>query len=522
MDEQFSNPEAVAIDGDRVVSVGSLAQVSDSLVGAEVIDLKGGSLIPGLNDSHCHLLNMGMALQMVDCHTESLTEMLVRVRARAEESASGDFVLGRGWDQNLWREGRYPTCYDLDEAGHGQPVVLTRVCGHALVASSRALELAHIDRYTSDPDGGHIDRDEQGYPTGVIRERAMDLIWSAVPDADAAAYRRALDLAARHAASCGITSVQTNDAYGDFRPVASLYAEYLASAEAVALRVRLLSTLDADTIDRDAEAIREFQKTVDETWLNLGTLKAMSDGSLGARTAALVEPYSDDPGNNGIAYYSQAELDRVVAAGHNRGFQVAIHAIGDRAARMVTEAISKAQKGDTSLRHRLIHGQVLSRDIINTIKALGMTMDIQPKFITTDWAWAHERVGEGRLAYAYAWRTLVEAGIICAGGSDSPVEPIAPLLGIYAAVTRQDMDGRPAGGWMAEQRLRRSDALSLFTTNAAYVEFMEDQKGSITPGKLADLAVLDEDLMSVPPEEIKDLTVKLTLCGGRESYRLGI
>lgn len=514
-DPRLPMAQALVTDGDRILFVGSNAEVLNGKQAGDVlVDLAGRSLLPGLNDSHLHFIGLGMALQAVNLiGSNSIEEIKEKVREHVLTARDGDWITGRGWDQNRFIEGRYPNRHDLDEVAPHHPVVLYRTCGHLLVANTKAMQMAGLTSQTNDVDGGGIDREVDGFPTGVLRERAMGLVRHAIPDVDAHARRRAVDLAAAHAVTTGITSVQANDGGGDWRSVWEAYEQALKQ-DRLPVRVNLQFSLSADRLLTDRHALFEANQTVTGDRLRFSVVKIMADGSLGARTAAFAKPYSDDPDNSGMAYHSQEAMDYLVNTVHSLGYQVAIHAIGDRTADQAITAIERAQGTRNDRRHRLVHCQVLDPQLIGRMARAGIVAEIQPKFVTTDLHWAGSRIGSSRLRFAYAWKTLLDFGVACSGGSDCPVEPIDPLLGIYAAVNRTDLDGQPEQGWLPDEKLSVSEAIELFTVGAAYAEHQEQTKGRLQRGHKADLVVLSGDIMATDSTAIKDLKVDLTMTGG--------
>lgn len=510
--------EAIGVLGGRVLLVSDFGSVMESFpagINPEVVDLGGRTVLPGFIDSHLHLLSLGFSLKSVSLNEVKSVESLKQaVRARAEALPPGKWIVGRGWDQELFKEKRYPTRKDLDEAAAGYPVFLRRVCGHLAVASSKALEIAGITRDTPDPSGGKIDRDTYGDPTGILRESAMSLVADAIPEPTQEEIKDALVVAARHALSRGITSVHTNDGGQPFQEMKSIYR----SLRDAGAPLRIYWDMPWDYLNALAS---EVERTGDgDDFFRIGAVKIFADGSLGGRTAALEAPYLDDPGNTGMLVLSEEELERRVFLAHALGMQVAVHAIGDRAVRVslsaVEKAVSKVHRHDH--RHRLVHVQILSPGLITDMKRAGIVADVQPKFLSTDMRFALDRVGAERMRTSYAFRSLASAGVPLAGGSDSPVEPLDPLYGIYCAVTRKDMQGEPVGGYFPNERISVSEAIKLFTHGAAYAAFEEGRKGSLEPGKLADFVVLSHDPFAVAPEEIKDISVDMTVVEGAVAY----
>lgn len=486
---------------------------------AEVVDLGGRTAIPGLTDSHMHLLNYGLHLERLHLEgVRSLAELTKRVRERAATLPAGTWILGRGWDQDRLAERRYPTAADLDRAAPAHPVVLVRACGHLSAVNSLALKLAGISRDTPDPEGGRIDRDERGEPTGILRESATGLVGRHIPPPDLASLKRALQAAMRRALAAGLTMVHTDDVgtAGGLEQALALYEEAVRAGDPP-FRVQL--EVAAKYLD---ELIGKGLRTGDgDEWFRVGPLKIFADGSLGGGTAALSEPYADAPDNCGLPLLDAEAMGELVEKAHRHGMQVAIHAIGDRAAAIALSAIARAQAAEPGrrLRHRIVHCQVLRRDLIDQFVREGVVADVQPKFITSDLHWAERRLGRDRLRWSYAWRDLLEAGVPCAGGSDAPVEPLEPFLGIYAAVTRCDLDGQPAGGWLPEQKLTVEEALRLFALGGAYAGHDERARGMVAPGYQSDLAVLSANPLRIDPLALKDVQVLMTVVGGRVAYR---
>jgi predicted amidohydrolase YtcJ len=511
--------EALAAYEGRILLVGERETARNSFpkgVEPEIVDLGGKAAIAGFTDSHLHLMSLGLGLRHLSLSdVASIRDLKALVRERAEAAAPGEWIIGRGWDQDFFAEKRYPTRKDLDEVAGDRPVYLTRTCGHLAVLSTRALELAGITGDTPDPPGGIIDRDPYGDPTGVLRESAQGLARDKMPEPSGEVLEDAAREAMRCLLSKGITSVHPNDGQGGYPGTIELYRK--AHSEGIPLRVYW--DLPFDFM---ADLAETPLRTCDgDDYLRIGAVKIFADGSLGGRTAALEEPYSDDPSTSGILVTPPEVLKERVYAAHALGMQVAIHAIGDKATRVSLEAVSEAQSKlpRNSLRHRLVHVQILSPNLISEMRRVGIVADVQPKFLTTDMRWAQERVGMQRMRSSYSWHTMLKAGIPLAGGSDCPVEPPDPLWGIYAAITRKDMDGKPRGAFYPNERITVEEAVRMFTVGGAYASFQENQKGTLEPGKLADFVVLSEDLFKVAPDDIKDLEVLMTVVGGEIAYQ---
>jgi predicted amidohydrolase YtcJ len=511
--------EALAVLEGRILYVGDRDVAKNSFprgVIPDVVDLQGKSVLPGFIDSHMHLMNLGLALRNLQLGgVRSIAELKKVVAERAKTAAPDEWILGRGWDQDSFAEKRYPTRRDLDEASGGRPVYLTRACGHLAVLSSKALELAGIGKETPDPPGGAIDRDMYGEPTGVLRETAQGLARDRIPEPTADTMLECTKEGMKYMLERGITSIHPNDGLESVRETMDVYRK----AHESGLPLRVYWDLPVSML---AELAETPLRTGDgDDYLRIGAAKMFADGSLGGRTAALEESYSDEPGNSGILVTSEDDLRKDVYWAHSLGMQVAVHCIGDRATRVSLSAIDNAQSRlpRKSLRHRLVHTQILSPALITEMRRVRVVADVQPKFLTTDMRWAHERVGAQRMRSSYAWHTMLKAGIPLAGGSDCPVEPSDPLWGIYAAVTRKDMDGHPSGSYYPNERITTEEALRLFTEGGAYAEFNEDKKGTLECGKLADFVVLSQDLFRVAPDDIKDIEVLMTVVGGELAYQ---
>lgn len=519
LDPARPRAQAIGIRAGRIVAVGDNDEVRGAMTGAGApeVDLAGQTAVPGLIDSHLHLLEFGLSLDRLQLFdVRSLDELTRRVAAAAGTRPAGAWILGRGWDQDRFAERRYPTRADLDRAAPGHPVFLSRACGHVTVANSLALRLAGVGAGTPDPPGGRIDRDDRGEPTGVLRENASRLVREVIPEPTYAELRDALRRAIRAAQAAGLCGAHSDDVRtaGSVAAMLQMYRELLGERAAGRLPFRVQVHVDGTYRDQLWES---GLRTGDgDPWFRVGALKLFADGSLGGRTAALRHPYADDPGNSGMYIWPREAFHALVDESHRRGMQVAVHAIGDGGAELAISAMVAAMRRTPRQdpRHRVIHCQVMGPDLIRAMAEHGLIAEIQPKFVTTDMAWADARVGPERARYSYAWRSLLHAGVRCAGGSDCPIEPIDPVLGLYAAVARQDLDGQPPGGWHPEERLDVMEALALFTLGAAHCGFEETTRGSLQPGKLGDVTVLDADPTSLAPSALKNLRVALTVVGG--------
>ena len=520
---------AEPVEGSLAVRGGAIAYLGDD-AGAEalrgpdtrVIDLEGRAVTPGLIDAHSHLVDLGAALTRVDAvGTTSYAEVVERVAAAAAEVPPGTWVRGRGWDQNDWAAQDFPHHGELSAAVPDHPVWLSRIDGHAALLNQRAMDELGIDAATEDPSGGRFLRDAEGRPTGVLIDNAMAVAGEDMPRASKAELRRYLDLAAAHSVSLGLTTVTDMGVRGE---VVEVYDAALAE-DALPLRAALFLGDHGELLD---EWFAAGPRIDPDGRLTVRGVKLYADGALGSRGAALVEPYSDDPGNLGLLVSSGDHLAEVAGRAREAGFQVAVHAIGDRGNLVALDALERAMAGGgqgegegDDLRFRVEHAQVMRLADLERMARLGVIASMQPTHATSDMPWAGDRVGERRLAGAYAWRKVLDAGGRLALGSDFPVERPAPVLGLHAAVTRQDLDGDPAGGWLPGERLSRQEALAGFTLGAAHSLFLDHLVGSLEVGKRADLVAWDRDPMRVPADEIPGLSADLTLVDGRVVHEGG-
>jgi predicted amidohydrolase YtcJ len=529
-DARGSLAEAVAINGERIVAVGTSREIEARYAGRQTIDLKGRLVTPGFNDAHLHFLNGGLSLFRVDLNgAGTLMEAKRRVAEKVRELPAGAWVLGRGWDHTLWG-GQWPTKKDLDEAAPSNPVFVQRVDGHTSWANSLALSQAGVTRATQDPAGGEIVRDTQGEPTGILKETAGGLVARVVPTPTRAEQMRALERALAEARRFGITSV--SDSISGYETLA-LYRELLAADK---LTVRVAEWLDfnqpVEVLQQQREEFAALK--VDPLRIRITAVKGYVDGTLGSRTAAMLAPFDDDPHNSGIPRMSQEELTSKVVALDQAGFQVTLHAIGDKANRMALNAYETAFKRAIIIcpppkrpgsvktlhgtRHRVEHAQVVAPSDFKRFAQFGIIASMQPSHAISDKRWAQDRLGEYRVLGAYSWHTFMAHGVHVPFGTDWPIEPISPYLGLYAAVTRQSIEGLPPGGWWPEERLSIEDAIRNYTAEGAYASFEERDKGQVAAGMLADLVVHSKDLLTVKPSEILQAEPDLTIFDGRIVY----
>lgn len=499
---------ALAVAGGEIIAAGADQTIVRLRQPAtRMVDLKGAFVMPGFNDAHVHLASAGQTKLGVDLNgCTSLADMLGRVSAAASQALPGQWLLGGGWDHTLWTEQTLPSRQDLDRVSGGHPALLTRVDGHIAVANSAALEMAGITPQTPDPAGGQFDRDGRGGLTGIVRESpAISLIESHIPPLTQELRRRAILLALKDAAAHGVTSVQDNSDWDDFLIYQQLEREGL-------LTVRISEWLRFDDPVELLRTHRAAQPATDRM-LHTGMLKGFMDGSLGSRTAALLSPYADDPGNSGLPRYDQARLTAMTEERFAAGFQIGFHAIGDRGVEMALNAFTGTAPG---MRNRIEHSQVVEPRDIPRYKSLGIIASMQPSHLLTDMNWAGSRLGPQRAHFAYAWKAFLDAGVPLAFGTDYPVEPITPLRGVYAGVTRANEAGTQS--FFPEDKLSIGQVLFAYTQGSAYAEFSELYKGRLAPGYVADFVVLDRDLTAIPAKEILKTRVLRTVVNGRTVY----
>jgi len=514
MDATMPRAQAIAIAGNRVLATGSDAEIRALLApDGEAVDLRGRTVVPGFTDCHLHFMSYGLSLKEIDlAGVPTLEEALARVAARAAETPAGHWLKGRGWDHSLWAGGAFPTREDLDRVAPEHPVFLERKCGHAGWANSRALELAGITAETPDPPGGAIDRHPvTGQPTGILRENAMHLITSLLKEPALEEAVEAIKAGMANAHKQGLVGIHTMEG----APALRAFQQLRATGE---LKLRVLMQIPEENL---AAAIQVgLRSGLGDERLRIGGVKVFSDGALGAHTAYMLAPYADDPDNYGIAVATAEHLREVVGQASRAGIAAFIHAIGDRANRQVLDAIEASRRAGEGLhlRHRIEHVQIIHPDDMPRLARLGVIASMQPIHATQDMLLADALWG-ARCAGAYAWRSLLDAGAVLAFGSDSPVEDLSVLKGIHAAVTRRRADGSPGpDGWYPEQRLSVAEAVYAYTAGAAYASGEEAIKGTLSPGKLADLVVLSQDIFTVDPMAILDTEVVATMFDGEFVY----
>jgi predicted amidohydrolase YtcJ len=514
--------EAIAVRGDRIEALGENAEIL-KLKGpdTQVVDLGGHFVMPGFNDAHAHLIDGGFEKMNVNLvGVKSLDEFRERIRAKVDTVAPGDWILGDGWDENLWPVKALPSRWDIDEITTDHPVFLGRVDGHIAVANSRALQLASITIASRDPKGGKIDRDANGQPTGILRETARQAVRDAVPKPTHDKRRQAMELALAEAASWGVTSVQDNSgSWEDFQVL-----EELEKSGKLTARISEWLPFD-DPVDKLDE--RRKSHPASDNMLRTGMLKGFMDGSLGSHTAAMIEPYSDDPKNSGLPRYDAPKLNEMTKERVLAGFQVGFHAIGDRGVQMALDAFADAEKagkdkkvkaanGGDDYRLRIEHAQVVTPLEIVKFRDLKVIASMQPSHVLTDMQWAEARLGPKRAEHSYAWAEFLKRGVTLAFGTDFPVEPISPFRGLYAATTRTSESGKQQ--YYPDQKISMDQAIAAYTTGSAFAEFAEKETGLMVPGMLADFVVLDRDVTAVVPQKLLQTKVLRTVVGGKTVY----
>jgi predicted amidohydrolase YtcJ len=536
-DARDTMAQAVAIAGERIVAVGTNAEITARYRGARTIDLQGRLVTPGFNDAHIHFLGGGLSLLRVDLiGAKSLEEAKARIAAKVRELPPGSWILGRGWDHTLWG-GQWPTRQDLDAVAPENPVFVERVDGHVSWANSLALRKAGVTRETQAPAGGEILHDASGEPTGILKETASQLVARVVPQPTRAEQMQALERALMEARRYGLTSIQDNSGY----ETTKLYRELLARGK-LTVRVAEWQNFE-DTVEELKRQRAEFASFKDDPLrLRLTALKGYVDGTLGSRTAAMLAPFADDPSNSGIPRRPPEELTKMIVERDAAGFQIALHAIGDRANRIALDGFETARKqspklqhpqpdqpleeaqriitqaGPPGMRHRIEHAQVVAPSDFARFRDLGVLASMQPSHAITDKRWAQARLGEYRVQGAYSWHMMQSFNVHVPFGTDWPVEPINPYIGLYAAVTRQSTEGDPPGGWWPQERLSMAAAIRCYTAEGAYASFEEKEKGQIAPGMLADLVVHSRDLFTIKAPEILQTEAVITILGGKIVY----
>jgi predicted amidohydrolase YtcJ len=517
VDKQLPKAGAIAVIGDRIVAVGSNAEI-DLWRGPQtkVIEAGGKLVLPGFNDSHVHFTQGGAQLDQVQLtDAASPQEFAKRIAAQMSKTQKGEWILGGRWDETKWSKPELPTNELIDPATRDTPVFVERYDGHEALANSVAMKLAGVNAKTSDVPGGIIVRDASGNPTGIFKDAAQELIKKAIPPMSHEQRMRAAQRALEHAASLGVTSVQhMNPEFADV-------AVYSELAEKGQLTTRIYAVpMETSWQDQAKIGIRHSWGS---TCLRLGAVKGYADGSLGSSTAYMFEPFADSPGNSGLLsdemHPPSAMRDRLKQA-DAAGLQLRIHAIGDRAISMILDIFTDIEKehGYHDQRFTIEHAQHMAEKDFERFANLHVIASMQPYHAIDDGRWAEKRLGHGRARYSYAWRSFLDHGVPLAFGTDWPVAPLNPMLGLNAAITRATLDGKNPDGWIPQEKITLSEAVDAYTMGSAFAEFQERDKGSITPGKLADMVVLSENIFDLKPEAIRNVKVETTIVGGKIVY----
>ena len=511
MDREGETVEAVLVEDGKIIAVGTFEELKSHA--DESVDLEGAVLYPGFIDNHMHMIGHGQKLLSLDLSKAKSSDEMMDMLVHAYPNLNKDeWFIGEGWNENNFPDQKIFTRHELDEITES-PMVLKRACRHAAIANTKALELAGITKDTPDPEDGVIDRDDNGEPTGLLKEGPMDRLLQLIPEPTEEMLTEALAKSVDDLLSLGLTGAVTDDLgyYGDYDNPLQAFKNVIGR-DKKKFRAHLLRRSTVFTKLMDEEA------SYDEPWIEPGEMKFFIDGALGARTALLSEPYEDAPETSGNAVVTDEEIDTLVATARKYGEAVAIHLIGDLAVEKALDAIEKHPVPEGK-RDRLIHVNVLRDDLVERMKKLPVVLDIQPAFVPSDFPWVMERLGENRLDWAYAWKRLLNEGFICGAGSDAPIEEVDPLLGIYAAVTRRK-PGETHEGYLAKEKLSRFEAVGLFTTGSAATIGKAYSRGKLVVGFDADFTVLDKDLFEVEEEEILDIDVVMTIVAGDVMYQL--
>ena len=511
--------EALAFSEGRITCVGKMDHVlldcGGGQEGVETVNLKGQFVMPGFNDAHVHLGGAAAdELAVPLTGVPSAEEMQKRLAAAVAQHKEGEWITGGGWDHTLWPEKRFPNRQQLDAVAPKNPVILTHISGHVAVANSLALKSAEIDKNTPNPPGGEIERDALGEPTGMLKEgAAISLVKVRIPDPTAEQRRKGIELVLKNVARNGVTSVQDCSEWADFQV-------YQQLKEEGKLTVRITEWLPFMAPVNELQNLRSEGGTTDP-WLRTGALKMVTDGALGSRTAAMLAPYSDEADASGIMTIEPEKLKAMALERDKLGFQLAFHAIGDRANRVALDVFESVVRvnGARDRRDRIEHAQVVAPEDIARFGTLNVIASMQPSHQSNDMRWAEQRVGPERVKGAYAWNSIQKAGARLAFGTDYDVESINPFRGLYACVTRELPEGGPAGGWQPQEKISLDDCIRAYTIGSAYAQFEEGKKGDLKVGKFADFIILSQDLTKATPKDILNTEVLQTVVGGRTVYQ---
>jgi predicted amidohydrolase YtcJ len=522
IDEKNPMAEAVAIDGGKIIAVGTTKKISSFISEGftKVIDARGRLVIPGFNDAHVHFGPLDPDFIELRYITDPAV-MTQKVAAQVAKSKPGELIRGGHWVHELFTDKLWPTKELIDKVSPDNPVILDRADGHSTLVNSYVLRMSGITKDTEAPFGGEIQKDPvTGEPTGILKDAAMDLIRTgnskvtrSIEEENERKWQGYL-LAMKEARELGVTSLQ-NAGAADFQVYEKLQKEGLLTS-----RIDIGEPLTADTavLLKYRETEKKYPKTGD--WIRFGYLKAFADGSIGSSTALMFEPYSDNPSTSGLAMWPYDEIEKMIVTADKMGFQIGVHAIGDKANNWVLNAYEKAiaTNGKRNSRHRIEHSQTVSLSDIPRFAKLGVIPSMQPTHCISDKLFYEKRVGYERCKGTYAWRSFIDSGSILAFGTDYQVEPLNPMEGLYAAVTRKDRLGEEGEGWFPEQKLSMEEAIKYYTLGSAYAQFMDDRKGMIKAGYLADIVITDRDLLTIPEDQIMKTKIDYTIVGGKVVY----
>lgn len=531
MDDTKPLVSATAVKDGIIIKTGDddeiLALKTDKTL---LVDLQGKTMVPGFTDSHMHLLSYGYSLEKVNLYNAGNMDDLVSMgKTFLEEHPHLRWLQGRGWNTDDWEDRRFPTRYDLDRISTDIPVSYTRACGHVICVNSKALEIMGVSKDTPQIEGGNIETDENGEPLGIFAEAARDLVYDALPKLNVEDIKRMLEAGAKDALSYGLTMLHSDDfegiAAGEYDKVIQAYDQMEKEGR---LPVRVFEQCLLASEDLLKQFISEdrcsccCRQSIGETQplFRIGTLKELIDGSLGGRTALLDRPYANDPDNCGIATMTQEKLNTLVLMAQEAGMPSSMHCIGNGAMKMALDAIENAMKicPKSHMRHALIHCQITDTALLRRCRSLGVSAYVQPAFIDSDMYIVRDYAGSELEKTSYAWKTMMDMGINVAFGSDSPVISLSVMEGIYCAVTRKDLRGNPKQGWLPEQKITVDEAVRAYTVNGAYGSYDEERKGKIKTGQYADFAVLEKDIFTIPEDEIKDVSIDMTVVAGKIVY----
>lgn len=514
VDKSHPRAEAVAVIGARIVAVGTAAEI-DAWRGpsTKVIDARGRLVLPGFNDAHVHFISGGLQLDSVQLNdAESPEEFARRIGNFAKRTPKGEWITGGDWDEEKWNPPHLPAKELIDSVTPDTPVFVNRYDGHESLANSAALKLAGVTAKTPDPPGGTIVRDAQGNPTGVLKDAAQEYVWKVAPPLSHERRLRAAQRALAYAARLGVTSLQ------DMGPDPEDVAVYSELAERGELTSRIYSVPPIASVEDQVKV--GIRHAWGSDYLRLGALKAFADGSLGSTTAYFFEPYTDAPNTRGLLNSEMIPLSKMrdrMMKGDAAGLQLCVHAIGDAAISQILDLYAELEKahGAADRRWRIEHSQHVAPKDFDRYAQLHVIASVQPYHAIDDGRWAKRRIGPERIKTTYAFRTFLDKGVRLALGTDWTVAPLNPMLTLYAAVTRATLDGKNPNGWVPEQKLKLAEAIEAYTMGSAFAEFQENQKGSLTPGKLADMVIVSDDLFAIDPKHIRDVQVDATIVGGR-------